>query len=221
MKIMVMEEIMSRNEELAEANRTEFAAKKITVINVMASPGAGKTSLIMELINRLSKELSFSVIEGDIASAIDAEKIEAMGIPVLQINTGGGCHLDANMIKEAVVELHPHDDSILFIENVGNLICPSTFDLGETVRLVVASVPEGDDKPYKYISMFENADVIILTKTDILPYIRFDKDNFVKGVRALNQKAPIFEVSCTTGQGLDELAGWLKGIANTKKAVLK
>ncbi|HBF36782.1 MAG TPA: hydrogenase accessory protein HypB [Firmicutes bacterium] len=217
MKIMVMEEIMSCNEELAEANRADFAAGRITVVNVMASPGAGKTSLIMELLGRLSGELPFSVIEGDIASAIDAEKIEAMGIPVIQINTGGGCHLDANMIKEAVTELHPKDDSILFIENVGNLICPSTFDLGETIRLVIASVPEGHDKPYKYISMFEAADVIILSKTDLLPYVRFDKENFVKGIRALNQKAPLFEVSCTTGEGLEKVAEWLKEIARVNK----
>lgn len=213
MKIMVMEEIMSCNEELAEANRADFKAKGITVINVMASPGAGKTSVITELINRLKDEFSFSVIEGDIASAIDAEKIEAMGIPVLQINTGGGCHLDANMIKEAVAELKPQDSSVLFIENVGNLICPSTFDLGETVRLVIASVPEGHDKPYKYIDMFENSDVIVLNKADLLPYINFDKESFVKGIRALNEKARIFEVSCSTGEGLDELAGWLKEIA--------
>ncbi len=213
MKIMVMEEILSCNEELAAANRAEFAAKGITAVNVMASPGAGKTTLLTELINRLTAELSFSVIEGDIASAIDAEQFDAMGIPALQINTGGGCHLDANMIKEAVAELQPQDDSVLFIENVGNLICPSAFDLGETVRLVIASVPEGHDKPYKYISMFEAADVIVLSKTDLLPYIRFDKASFVKGIRALNQKAPLFEVSCTTGAGLDELAGWLKGLA--------
>ncbi len=216
MKIMVMEDIMACNEGLAEDNRADFTAKRITAVNVMASPGAGKTSLITELINRLSGEVSFSVIEGDIASAIDAEKIEAMGIPVLQINTGGGCHLDANMIKEAVRELNPQDASILFIENVGNLICPSAFDLGETVRLVIASVPEGDDKPYKYISMFEAADLIVLSKTDLLPYIRFDKENFLKGVKALNKKAPIFEVSCTTGEGLNELTGWLQGIAKSE-----
>ena len=210
MKIMVMEEIMSCNEELAEANRADFTARGITAVNVMASPGAGKTSLIMELLGRLSGEISFSVIEGDIASAIDAEKIEAIGIPVLQINTGGGCHLDANMIKEAVAQLQPKNDSVIFIENVGNLICPSAFDLGETIRLVIASVPEGHDKPYKYIGMFEAADVIILSKTDLLPYIRFDKESFVKGIRALNQKAPLFEVSCTTGKGLDEFAVWLK-----------
>jgi hydrogenase nickel incorporation protein HypB len=210
---MVMEEIMSCNEEIAEANRADFKDKGITVVNIMASPGAGKTSVITELINRLKNELSFSVIEGDIASSIDAEKIEGMGIPVLQINTGGGCHLDANMIKEAVAELKPKSSSVLFIENVGNLICPSTFDLGETVRLVIASVPEGHDKPYKYIDMFENTDVVVLNKSDLLPYINFDKESFVKGIRALNEKARIFEVSCTTGEGLNELAGWLKEIA--------
>ncbi len=210
MKIKVMENILSANDQLAEANREDFARRHITVVNVMASPGAGKTSVIMELMHRLAGDVPFSVVEGDIASSIDAEKIEAMGVPVLQINTGGGCHLDANMIREAVRELQPPDHSVLFIENVGNLICPSAFDLGETVRMVIASVPEGHDKPYKYVSMFEAADVVILNKIDLKPYIRFDTDSFVRGVRALNEKAPLFEVSCSTGEGFPELTAWLK-----------
>lgn len=210
MKIKVMENILSSNDQLAEANREEFNRRSITVLNVMASPGAGKTSVITELMRRLDGEVAFSVVEGDIASAIDAEKIEAMGVPVLQINTGGGCHLDANMIREAVQELQPPDHSVLFIENVGNLICPSAFDLGETLRMVIASVPEGHDKPYKYVYMFETAYVVILNKTDLMPYINFDRDNFIQGVRALNEKAPLFEVSCSTGAGFSELVAWLK-----------
>ena len=164
-------------------NRAFLSGKKIVAINVMASPGAGKTSVIMKIIEMLRDEKAFSVIEGDIASCIDAEKIEKAGIPVVQINTGGGCHLDANMIKEVIHERTDFEGSILFIENVGNLVCPSSFDLGENLKLVIASVPEGHDKPFKYPSMFETADIIILNKMDILPYIEFDKEEFYKGIR--------------------------------------
>jgi hydrogenase nickel incorporation protein HypB len=210
--IKIMEDILSCNEKLAEENRAYFKKSHICAVNVMASPGSGKTSVIMKLIANLTPDLVFSVIEGDIASSIDAQKIEDIGIPVLQINTGDGCHLDANMIKTAVTELNPATGSVLFIENVGNLICPAAFDLGEAVRLVIASVPEGHDKPYKYIAMFESADVIILNKIDLLPYIDFDRKSFLDGVRALNPKAPVFEVSCRTGEGLDALAEWLQGL---------
>jgi hydrogenase nickel incorporation protein HypB len=212
MQVKVMENILSANEELAEQNRNYFKERHICALNVMASPGSGKTSVIEKLIEMTGKELRFAVIEGDIASCIDAEKFEKMGVPVLQINTGGGCHLDANMIKTAVAALELSDHTVLCIENVGNLVCPSAFDLGESVRMVIASVPEGHDKPYKYLSMFESADVIVLNKTDLLPYIDFDKEYFVRGIRALNERAPIFEVSCRTGAGLEALAGWLRSI---------
>lgn len=212
MLVKVMENIMSSNEKLAEENRAHFEKKQIYALNVMASPGAGKTSLIMSIIQNLAKELKFAVIEGDIASSIDAEKIEAIGIPVLQINTGGGCHLDANMIKVAAEDMNLSDNLVLFIENVGNLVCPSAFDLGESLKMVIVSVPEGHDKPYKYLSMFETADVIILNKIDLMPYIDFNQDSFIKGIRCLNENAPVFEVSCKTGEGLLELCSWLKKI---------
>lgn len=212
MQVKVMENILSANEELAEQNRDFFKERHICALNVMASPGSGKTSVIEKLIEMTGKEIRFAVIEGDIASCIDAEKFETLGVPVLQINTGGGCHLDANMIKTAVAALELSDHTVLCIENVGNLVCPSAFDLGESVRMVIASVPEGHDKPYKYMSMFESADVIVLNKTDLLPYIDFDKEYFVRGIRALNERAPIFEVSCRTGAGLEALAGWLRSI---------
>jgi hydrogenase nickel incorporation protein HypB len=212
MQVKVMENILSANEKLADQNRAYFKEHHICALNVMASPGSGKTSVIEKLIEMAGSELRFAVIEGDIASCIDAEKFEAMGLPVLQINTGGGCHLDANMIKTAVAALELSDHSVLCIENVGNLVCPSAFDLGESVRLVIASVPEGHDKPYKYLSMFESADAIVLNKTDLLPYIDFDQEYFTRGIRALNAKAPIFEVSCRTGAGLEALAGWLRRI---------
>jgi len=210
MEIKVLKNIMYANQKLADENREFFKQKNITAINIMASPGAGKTSTILKVIDALRNEVSISVIEGDIASSIDAEKIESLGIPVIQINTGGGCHLDANMIKTVVGDLKVSENSLLFIENVGNLVCPSTFDLGEGIKMVIASVPEGHDKPYKYISMFEGADVIILNKADLMPYIDFDRDSFYKGIRALNENVPVFEISCRTGEGIDELVKWLK-----------
>lgn len=209
MEIKIMKNVMHANSQLAEKNRTYFENNKITAVNVMASPGAGKTSIILKVIETLAGKVGVSVIEGDIASSIDAEKIDKLGIPVVQINTGGGCHLDANMIKEAVSSLNLKESSILFIENVGNLVCPSSFDLGEGIKLVIASVPEGYDKPYKYISMFQEADVIILNKKDLAPYINFDKDSFYRGVRAVNENAPVFEISCTTGEGVSEFVQWI------------
>lgn len=214
MEIKVMKNIMHANQKLADENRELFKAKRITALNVMASPGAGKTSIITKVIETLNGSIGVGVIEGDIASSIDAEKIDRMGIPVVQINTGGGCHLDANMIKTSVEDLKLGENSILFIENVGNLVCPSSFDLGENIKLVIASVPEGHDKPFKYTSMFESADVIILNKTDLLPYIDFDRDSFYKGIRALNEKVQVFEISCRTGLGIDEFVSWLKEVVN-------
>lgn len=206
MEIRLMKKIMGSNSEIAEENRKRFAERHVSVINIMASPGAGKTSVILGLLDALREKTNTAVIEGDIASSIDAEKVQAIGVPVVQINTGGGCHLDANVIREAADDLQTRD-GLLFIENVGNLICPSSFDLGETLRVVIASVPEGHDKPYKYLAMFESADIVVLNKVDLIDYIDFDKDAFYKGVAAINTKqAPIIEVSCRTKHGLQELA---------------
>jgi hydrogenase nickel incorporation protein HypB len=209
MEIKIMKNIMDVNEKTANENRAVFKENGITAINIMASPGAGKTSVILKVIDAFKGKFGISVVEGDIASSIDADKIDKLGIPVMQINTGGGCHLDANMIKQVIEDLKPVKNSFLFVENVGNLVCPSSFDLGEDIKLVIASVPEGHDKPYKYTSMFSLADVIILNKIDILPYIDFDKESFYKGIKALNEKAPIFEVSCRTGEGVEEFVRWL------------
>lgn len=217
MEIRVMENIMDANNKIADENRAFFREKGITAVNMMASPGAGKTSVIVKLIELLGREGKFGVIEGDIASSIDAEKIDGMGIPVVQINTGGGCHLDANMIRTVATETPAFENTVLFIENVGNLVCPSSFDLGENIKIVVASVPEGHDKPYKYTSMFEAADAIILNKTDLAPYIDFDREYFYRGVGAVNGKARVFEVSCKTGEGFDELAGYIKGFCTGER----
>jgi hydrogenase nickel incorporation protein HypB len=212
MKLMVLKKVMGNNLEIADGNRRYFAERHLLTVNVMASPGAGKTSLITALLTALRGTTNTAVIEGDIASSIDAEAIEGMGVPVVQINTGGGCHLDAPSIRAAAEELDVRD-GILFIENVGNLVCPSSFDLGEQVRLVVASVPEGHDKPFKYLSMFESADLIVLNKVDLAPYIDFDRALFTKGVAAINTKgAPIFEVSCRTGDGVPAVVERLLGM---------
>lgn len=209
MEVKVMKNIMDANQKLAEENRQSFGTKGILAVNIMASPGSGKTSVILKLIEAFGDKANVAVIEGDIASSIDAEKIDKLGNPVIQINTGGGCHLDANMIKSAAESLNLKDSTILFIENVGNLVCPSSFDLGEGIKMVIASVPEGHDKPYKYTSMFEAADIVVLNKTDLMPYIDFDKDSFYKGVQALNEKAEIIEISCKTGEGIEKLAKWM------------
>lgn len=209
MEIKVMKNIMHANQMLAQENRDFFKAKGIKAVNIMASPGSGKTSIILGLIEAFGERADVAVIEGDIASSIDAEKIDKLGKPVIQINTGGGCHLDANMIKSSIESLDLKDGAILFIENVGNLVCPSSFDLGEGIKMVIASVPEGHDKPYKYTSMFEAADIVVLNKMDLMPYIDFDKDSFYKGVKALNEKAEIIEISCRTGEGIEKLAQWM------------
>jgi hydrogenase nickel incorporation protein HypB len=206
MEVKVMKNIMHANQKLAQENRNFFNSKGILSVNIMASPGSGKTSTILKLIEAFGDKANVAVVEGDIASSIDAEKIDKLGNPVIQINTGGGCHLDANMIKTAAESLDLKDNTILFIENVGNLVCPSSFDLGEGIKMVIASVPEGHDKPYKYTSMFEAADLVVLNKTDLMPYIDFDKDSFYKGVRALNEKTEIIEISCKTGEGIEKLA---------------
>jgi len=209
MEVKVMKNILHANQKLAEENRDFFQARGIKSVNIMASPGSGKTSIILGLIEAFGERANVAVVEGDIASSIDAEKIDKLGKPVIQINTGGGCHLDANMIKSAIESLDLKDDAILFIENVGNLVCPSSFDLGEGIKMVIASVPEGHDKPYKYTSMFEAADIVVLNKMDLMPYIDFDRDIFYKGIKALNEKAKIIETCCKTGEGIEELAQWL------------
>lgn len=210
MEIKLMKNIMDANENIAAGNRAFFQSSGITAINVLASPGAGKTSVISRVIEALRCGKNFSVIEGDIASSIDAELFENMGIPVVQINTGGGCHLDANMIREASYLNEAFKNTVLFIENVGNLVCPSVFDLGEQIKMVIASVPEGHDKPFKYISMFEAADVIVLNKIDLIPYIDFDINKFYSGIYAVNTRARVFEVSCRTMQGIDGLASYIR-----------
>jgi hydrogenase nickel incorporation protein HypB len=210
MKINVVKNILDANEQMAAENKLFFEKRHIVAVNIMASPGAGKTSLILRTIEGLGEPIA--VIEGDIASTFDAEKVGEKQVPVVQINTGGACHLDAAMIKTSLKKLSIDKAKYLFIENVGNLVCPAEFVLGEKVRVLVASVPEGDDKPFKYPGMFSTVQAVVLNKMDVLPYIDFNVARFMEGVAAVNREAPVFQVSCRTKEGLEDWIDWLKKI---------
>jgi hydrogenase nickel incorporation protein HypB len=216
--ITVGEDILGANDARARANKARLDARGIFTVNIMSSPGSGKTSLIMATIKALRDRAGIAVIEGDVASSVDADKINAMGIPVVQINTAGGCHLDAAMVEKALDALPLDGVDLLFIENVGNLICPNAFALGEDRRVMISSLPEGDDKPYKYPAMFADTDVVLLNKTDLQPYLDFDPDAFGKVVTGLNPDVIIFPVSCQTGEGLAGWFAWLESAVKGKKS---
>ena len=209
MEIKVIKDILSANNQIAERNRRLLDSNGVLAVNLMSSPGAGKTSLIMQTIKALKDKVRIGVIEGDISSSIDAEKIIQEKVPVIQINTGGACHLDANTTSPALENLPLGEIDLLLIENVGNLVCPGEFELGEHKKVVLLSIPEGDDKPYKYPLMFHIADVVLINKIDLLPYLRFDLDGFSRVVKGINQKVEIFQISCTTGQGIQDWVSWL------------
>lgn len=209
MKVKVLQNILSANDQRAQENHELFDSHTVCAINITASPGAGKTSAIMAAIRALKDEIGIGVIEGDISSTIDAEAVSEEGIPAVQINTGGACHLDATMLSNAFDSLPLAEIDLLFIENVGNLICPASFALGEHKKVLIASVPEGDDKPYKYPVMFSQSDLVILNKIDLLPYVKFDRQRFIDAVRGLNKDAAIIEISCTTGEGVEKWLEWL------------
>ena len=218
-RVPLVEKILSANDQLAGQNRTRFDAASVFAVNLMAAPGAGKTSLILRSIQMLSSELRLGVIEGDTAPVtIDSEKVTAAGIPAVQINTGGECHLDAVMVNEALPKLKLDDLDLVIVENVGNLICPAAFSLGTHASVVVASVPEGDDKPYKYPNIYRGIDALVLNKIDLLPYIDFNLDYFRRGVEMLNPGVMFFPLSCKTGQGLPAWIDWLKSGALERKA---
>jgi hydrogenase nickel incorporation protein HypB len=215
--IKVGEDILGANEEKAKANKRRLDSHGILTINIMSSPGAGKTSLILNTINSMKEKVRIAVIEGDVASSVDAEKINEMGIPVVQINTAGGCHLDANMVGSALNGLPLEAADLLLIENVGNLICPNAFVLGEDRRIMIASLPEGDDKPLKYPAMFADSDVVLLNKIDLQPYLDFNTEVFKKMVTGLNPDVVIFPISCKTGEGMAAWFAWLESVVKGKK----
>ncbi len=209
MRIDLSRPILARNDEQAERNRQRLAEHGVFALDVLASPGAGKTTTILATIGRLRDTYRIAVIEGDIAGSVDAEKVKSLGIPAVQINTGGACHLESGMISRALDALPLEDLDLVFIENVGNLVCPAEFDLGQSSRVVILSVPEGHDKPLKYPAAFALADAVVLNKYDTLPVFDFDEAEFRASVGRLNGAAPVFPVSATKGDGVAEWAGWL------------
>ncbi len=209
-RVPVVERIMNANDQVAGINRRYLDEAGVFGVNLMASPGAGKTSLILNTIKRLSPTLRLGVIEGDTAPVtIDADKVSAVGIPAVQINTGGDCHLDAPMLDQGLKQLSLKDLDLVIVENVGNLVCPAAFQLGTHINALIASVPEGDDKPYKYPAIYRGLQVLIINKIDLLPYVKFNMDYFRQGVEMLNPGLVTFPVSCTTGEGMDAWVDWL------------
>jgi len=211
MKVKVVSNILDANDRIAEENRTLFDEKGIYVINLMSSPGAGKTSLVEKTILALGGRFKIAVIEGDIQDTCDADRVARLGIPVVQINTGGACHIDGNMIREALPSFDLGGIDLLIAENVGNLVCPAEFKLGENAKIMLLSTPEGADKPAKYPLMFKESSVLIINKTDLLPYVDFDMQKAKRDALALNRHLQIFEVSCKTSDGLENWYHWLSG----------
>ena len=209
MKIDMKQPILDKNDRLAQENRALFAEKGVFVLDLLASPGSGKTSTILATIEALRDEFNIAVIEGDIASSVDAERISAQGIAAVQINTGGACHLESSMIRRACEALDLDNLDLIIVENVGNLVCPTDFDLGEGAKVMILSVPEGDDKPLKYPGVFQASEAIILNKVDTMSVFNFNEEAFTDAVRQLNPQAPIFRMAATTGEGVEEWANWL------------
>jgi hydrogenase nickel incorporation protein HypB len=212
--ITLEQKVLAKNDVLAEQNRQWLADRRILAFNVTSSPGAGKTTLLEHTIRRLSSQRRVSVIEGDQETLLDADRITAAGARAVQVNTGAGCHLDAEMIERALRTLQPDDDSLLFIENVGNLVCPALFDLGEHSKVVVISVTEGTDKPLKYPHMFAAAGLVLINKMDLLPYVDFDVELCARHARSVNPEVEIIPVSATTGDGMENWYQWIDAHAS-------
>lgn len=214
LRVDVLERILGENDRTADANRNDFRHAGVRVVNVMSSPGAGKTTLLAELFRRAGGTTRFGVIEGDIETAIDADRLAATGVAVSLVNTangfGGECHLDAPMVRSALPRLPLADLDVVVIENVGNLVCPAEFDVGEDVRLMVFSITEGEEKPLKYPVMFRSADAIVINKMDLLPHLDFDLDAFIANVESVNPGVRLFHTSARTGEGLDDVLAWLR-----------
>jgi len=215
-KINLEQKVLSRNDILAAELREFFAGKNVAVMNMVSSPGSGKTSLLEKTLVSLSGSLSIGVIEGDIQTDNDAARIAKTGVPVHQIQTGGACHLEAEMVKKALHNFRLNELDLLIIENVGNLVCPSAFDLGEGIRVSLISVTEGDDKPLKYPAMFRSADVMVINKMDLLPYTDFDVEKVIHNAMSLNPEIEILKTSCRTGEGLDDWSEFVKNFAKKK-----
>jgi hydrogenase nickel incorporation protein HypB len=217
MKVRLVTNILEANDRIAEQNKKIFKEAGVFVINIMSAPGAGKTTLIEKTIQALKDKIKIGVIEGDIAGTDDAQRIENLGVPVVQINTGGACHLDANMIHEVMSDLPLKELDLVIIENVGNLVCPAEFKVGEDMKAMLLSIAEGDDKPLKYPLMFQESSALILNKIDLLPYTNANLDKIKKDSLSLNRNLKIFEVSCKTGEGLSNWTNWLQSLVKKHK----
>lgn len=217
-KISVVERVHSANDQLASENKHQLDQADLFSLNIMASPGAGKTSLIEKTLSLLKSKYKIAAIDGDVATSIDADRAAEAGATAVQINTGGQCHIDAHMLRNALMELDLGGFDLLLVENVGNLICPASFKLGTDKNVLIASIPEGDDKPYKYPAMYQDVDALIINKIDLLPYVKFDMEYFQKGVQMLNPDLITFPVSCTTGEGIEEWVDWVTEHIKDKKA---
>jgi hydrogenase nickel incorporation protein HypB len=212
MEITIMRNVLDRNQNKADDNRKLLSGKGITMINLISAPGSGKTSLLEKTLEHFGAARKIGIIEGDVATDHDARRLAVYQSPVIQINTEGGCHLDSNSIDKAFQKLDLGKLDLIFVENVGNLVCPAAFDLGENHKVAIVSVPEGDDKPVKYPMLFRQASAIILNKTDLIPYTNFDTDRFHRYIRELNGSVPLFEISCSTGKGLSGWFDWINRV---------
>ena len=221
MKISVVKNVLDANNRIAIDNRILFDTKKIYVINLMSSPGAGKTTLVERMIDALKSTYRIAVVEGDIQDTCDAERVAAHGVPAVQINTGGSCHIDGNMVHEALQSLNLDEIDFLIVENVGNLVCPAEFSIGENIKIMLLSTPEGADKPSKYPLMFHESAALIINKIDLLPYVDFDMDKAKRISAAINPKLSIHEVSCKTGKGLDGFYQWMKSRIEAFRTTVK
>ena len=215
--ISVVEKIHSANDQLAAENKNQLDQAGLFSLNIMASPGAGKTSLIEKTLAALKSAYQIAAIDGDVATSIDADRAAEAGATAVQINTGGQCHIDAHMLRNALMELSLDGFDLLLVENVGNLICPASFKLGTDKNVLIASIPEGDDKPYKYPAMYQDVDALIINKIDLLPYVKFDMDYFNRGVQMLNPDLITFPLSCSTGEGIQDWVDWVVDHIKDKK----
>jgi len=211
-EIKVLRQILEANNEAAAQNRALLAGTGVTALNLISAPGAGKTSLLEKAIPLLKERYRVAVLEGDIATTRDSERIAALEVPVIQLLTNGSCHLEATLVSRALAELALQDLDIIFIENVGNIVCPAEFDLGEAAKVGILSVAEGHDKPAKYPLLFHELSALVLNKIDLLDYVNFDMEAFLTDFKGLNDRAPLFEVSCRTGQGVDRFVGWVANL---------
>jgi len=214
--ITIERKILEKNDEIARRNRKLFSDRGLTVLNLVSSPGAGKTTLLERTIEELRGIVRMAVVEGDVQTDLDARRIGKWDIPVVQVVTNGGCHLDAGLVSDALEKMDMHGAQVLFVENVGNLVCPANFDLGEQLKVVVASVTEGEDKPLKYPALFRNSSVLVINKIDLLPYINTSLAELRANALKINPHLKVFEISCTNGSGIREWCSWLQGIAEKR-----